>query len=50
VPRGIVLIGAPKAQDQIEQFGEAVLYFQRDMEQELRQRGVGMGRIVPVMG
>jgi DNA repair protein RAD7 len=50
VPRGIVLIGAPKAQDQIEQFGEVVLDFQRDMEHELKQRGVGMGRIVPVMG
>jgi DNA repair protein RAD7 len=50
VPRGIVLIGAPKAQDQIEQFGEVVLDFQRDVESELRERGVGMGRIVPVMG
>ncbi|KAH7398633.1 DNA repair protein-like protein Rad7 [Phaeosphaeria sp. MPI-PUGE-AT-0046c] len=50
VPRGIVLIGAPKAQDQIEQFGDVVLDFQRDMESDLRERGVGMGRIVPVMG
>ncbi|KAF1916692.1 hypothetical protein BDU57DRAFT_497555 [Ampelomyces quisqualis] len=50
VPRGIVLIGAPKAQDQIEQFGEVVLDFQRDVERERGERGVGMGRIVPVMG
>ena len=29
VPRGIVLIGAPRAQDAIEQFGDAVLDFER---------------------
>jgi DNA repair protein RAD7 len=49
VPRGIVLIGAPKAQDhQIEQFGEAVLDFQRNIENEMRH--MNMGRAVPVMG
>lgn len=36
VPRGIVLIGAPKAQDQIEQFGDVVLDFQRDLEKDTR--------------
>lgn len=50
VPRGIVLIGAPKAQDQIEQFGEVVMDFQKEIESEMRERSVGMGRIVPVMG
>ncbi|KAH7075968.1 DNA repair protein-like protein Rad7 [Paraphoma chrysanthemicola] len=48
VPRGIVLIGAPKAQDQIEQFGEVVLDFQKNIENEMRQ--MNMGRVVPVMG
>ncbi|KAH4038127.1 hypothetical protein HBI40_083950 [Parastagonospora nodorum] len=50
VPRGIVLIGAPKAQDQIEQFGEVVLDYQREIEAEMSARGLGMGRVVPVMG
>jgi DNA repair protein RAD7 len=49
VPKGIVLIGAPKAQDQIEQFGEVVLDFQKDLENEAAQRFAG-GRVVPVMG
>jgi len=49
VPRGIVLIGAPKAQDQIEQFGEVVLEFQKDIEGQREMRGLG-GRVVPVMG
>ncbi|KAF2281597.1 RNI-like protein [Westerdykella ornata] len=44
VPRGVVLIGAPKAQDAIEQFGEMVMEFQKEVE------GVGAGRVVPVMG
>jgi DNA repair protein RAD7 len=48
VPRGIVLIGAPKAQDQIEQFGEVVLDYQKNTESEMRQ--MNMGRVVPVMG
>lgn len=49
VPRGIVLIGAPKAQDQIEQFGEVVLDFQESMRKEMDEMRA-MGRIVPVMG
>ena len=49
VPRGIILIGAPKAQDQIEQFGEVVLEFQKDFEKEMDEMRA-MGRIVPVMG
>lgn len=49
VPRGIVLIGAPKAQDQLEQFGEVVLDFQRDAATE-RQEMRAMGRVVPLMG
>ncbi|KAF2029101.1 RNI-like protein [Setomelanomma holmii] len=48
VPRGIVLIGAPKAQDQIEQFGEVVMDFQKNLESEMRE--TNMGRVVPVMG
>jgi len=47
VPRGIVLIGAPKAQDQIEQFGEVVLDFQKSIDDEMHNLG---GRVVPVMG
>lgn len=43
VPRGIVLIGAPKAHDAIEQFGDTVMDFQRELQKE-------MGRVVPVMG
>jgi DNA repair protein RAD7 len=46
VPKGIVLIGAPRAGDQLEQFGDVVLDFQTgggDMRAE-------MGRVVPVMG
>ncbi|KAH8730371.1 DNA repair protein-like protein Rad7 [Phaeosphaeriaceae sp. PMI808] len=51
VPRGIVLIGAPKAQDQIEQFGEVVLDFQKDVGGEKKWGGVwGGARVVPVMG
>ena len=46
VPKGIVLIGAPRAQDQIEQFGDTVMDFQRVCEGEKR----GGGRVVPVMG
>jgi len=49
VPRGIVLIGAPKAQDQIEQFGDVVLDFQRDLEKE-RYEMLGKARVVPVIG
>lgn len=47
VPRDIVLIGAPRAQDAIEQFGQVVMDFQKQFG------GVGkpmeMNRIVPVM-
>jgi DNA repair protein RAD7 len=49
VPRGIVLIGAPKAQDQIEQFGEVVLDYQREGESEMEKMRA-MGRLVPVAG
>ncbi|KAH7562121.1 hypothetical protein BM1_03225 [Bipolaris maydis] len=49
VPRGIVLIGAPKAQDQIEQFGDVVFDFAKELEQNMDQMGV-MGRVVPVIG
>lgn len=48
VPRGIVLIGAPKAQDQIEQFGEVVLDYQKEMAESMDQMR-GMGRVVPVL-
>ncbi|KAF1999066.1 RNI-like protein [Amniculicola lignicola CBS 123094] len=37
VPRGIVLIGAPRAQDQIEQYGDLVLDFQREALGELEK-------------
>lgn len=49
VPKGIVLIGAPKAQDQIEQFGEVVMEFQEEMRREMEGMR-GTGRIVPVLG
>lgn len=51
VPRGIVLIGAPKAHDAIEQFGETLMDFQKEIEREVNgaTRVVG-GRVVPVMG
>ncbi|KAI4926697.1 hypothetical protein J4E85_006992 [Alternaria conjuncta] len=49
VPRGIVLIGAPRAQDQIEQFGEVVLDYQRENEESMGHMRA-MGRIVPVVG
>ncbi|KAF2748941.1 RNI-like protein [Sporormia fimetaria CBS 119925] len=43
VPSGIVLIGAPKAQDAIEQFGEVVMDFQETM------KGLdAAGRVAPV--
>ncbi|KAF2131204.1 DNA repair protein-like protein Rad7 [Dothidotthia symphoricarpi CBS 119687] len=42
VPGGIVLIGAPKAQDVIEQFG--------DVGVDIQRGGGGGGRVVPVMG
>lgn len=45
VPRGIVLIGAPKAQDQIEQFGDVVMEYQKDLG---GMKSLG-GRVVPVM-
>jgi len=45
VPRDIVLIGAPRAQDAIEQYGQVMMDFQVDM-----QRGDAVaGRTVPVM-
>ncbi|KAL5116010.1 UV-damaged DNA-binding protein rad7 [Pleosporales sp. CAS-2024a] len=49
VPKGIVLIGAPKAQDQIEQFGEVLLDFQKELQSEMSARGVQLSRMVPVM-
>jgi DNA repair protein RAD7 len=48
VPRGIVLIGAPKAQDQIEQFGDTVMEFQEEMQREMDQMRAA-GRLVPMM-
>lgn len=48
VPSGIVLIGAPKAQDAIEQFGDTVMDFQEELRREMEGRGGGL--IVPVMG
>ncbi|KAF2017263.1 RNI-like protein [Aaosphaeria arxii CBS 175.79] len=47
VPRGVVLIGAPKAQDAIEQFGDVVMDFQKELQAEMAKAG---GRIVPVRG
>jgi DNA repair protein RAD7 len=47
VPRGIVLIGAPKAQDQIEQFGDTVMEFQEEMQREMDQMRAA-GRLVPM--
>jgi DNA repair protein RAD7 len=49
VPRGIVLIGAPRAGEQLEQFGEVVLDYQKDLEKEMNEMRA-QGRIVPVMG
>lgn len=47
VPRDIVLIGAPKAQDAIEQFGQIMMDFQMDMQNEMAQMA---GRsMVPVI-
>ncbi|ORY11601.1 hypothetical protein BCR34DRAFT_483825 [Clohesyomyces aquaticus] len=43
VPKGIVLIGAPKAQDAIEQFGDTIFDFQTDMMR--RENGI----VVPTM-
>jgi DNA repair protein RAD7 len=51
VPRGIVLIGAPKAQDAIEQFGDAVFDFQRGGDGGgFGSVGFVGGRVVPVVG
>jgi DNA repair protein RAD7 len=51
VPRGIVLIGAPKAHDAIEQFGDTLMEFQKELQREMNgaTKVVG-GRVVPVMG
>ncbi|KAF2708267.1 RNI-like protein [Pleomassaria siparia CBS 279.74] len=49
VPKGIVLIGAPRAHDAIEQFGDTVMDFQKELQSEM-DRDRAMGRIVPVMG
>lgn len=49
VPRGIVLIGAPKAQDQLEQFGDTVMAFQEEMQREMDSMRAA-GRLVPTMG
>ncbi|KAF2737529.1 RNI-like protein [Polyplosphaeria fusca] len=50
VPRGIVLIGAPKAQDAIEQFGETVFDFQKELKKEMeRDMAIATGRVVPLM-
>jgi DNA repair protein RAD7 len=47
VPRDIVLIGAPKAQDAIEQFGQVMMDFQIEMHKEMAH--VASSRVVPVM-
>lgn len=47
VPRDIVLIGAPRAQDAIEQFGQVVMDFQKGFEGV--ENALEMNRIVPVM-
>ncbi|KAF2263440.1 DNA repair protein-like protein Rad7 [Lojkania enalia] len=50
VPRGIVLIGAPKAQDAIEQFGDVVMDFQKELMREMEKDRAMMARVVvPVM-
>jgi len=54
VPRGIVLIGAPKAQEAIEQFGDTVMDFQiqKELENALQRemaREMGVGRMIDVM-
>jgi DNA repair protein RAD7 len=36
VPRDVVLIGAPKAQDAIEQFGQVYMDFQKELQNEMR--------------
>ena len=47
VPKGVVLIGAPRAQDQIEQFGETVMEFQRELQREMEGLRV-QGRMMQV--
>ncbi|KAH7116834.1 DNA repair protein-like protein Rad7 [Dendryphion nanum] len=50
VPRGVVLIGAPKAEDAIEQFGEVVMDFQKELQAEMqRDMARSGGRIIPLM-
>ncbi|KAF2116565.1 DNA repair protein-like protein Rad7 [Lophiotrema nucula] len=52
VPRGIVLIGAPKAQDHVmEQFGDTIMDFQKELMKEMeRDSRIAGGRVIPVMG
>ena len=47
VPRDIVLIGAPKAQDAIEQFGQVIMDFQKEFQEVADPMQVN--RVVPVM-
>jgi DNA repair protein RAD7 len=47
VPSGIVLIGAPKAQDAIEQFGDTLMDFQKELQKGME--GMYGPRPVPVM-
>jgi DNA repair protein RAD7 len=50
VPKGIVLIGAPRAQDAIEQLGDVVFDFQKELQKEMeKQAQLTGGRVVPVM-
>ena len=50
VPRGIVLIGAPRAEDAIEQVGERLMDFQVEMQEQLKRDTERIsGRIVPMM-
>lgn len=50
VPRGIVLIGAPRAEEALEQFGERVMDFQKDLQEQIRRDNERVsGRIIPMM-
>ncbi|KAF2873171.1 hypothetical protein BDV95DRAFT_490576 [Massariosphaeria phaeospora] len=50
VPKGIVLIGAPRAHDALEQFGEVVMEFQKELRREMEKDMERItGRVVPVM-
>lgn len=48
VPRGIVLIGAPRAQDAIEQYGDVVMDFQKSVMEQMEKESRA-GRMVSAM-